>query len=93
MFKLGKVVMTNGVYRAMEFGGFDALSEIISAFNRYKMCDWGDLSDSDKRLNDYAVKDNEYNRILARYNLDVGDIYIITEADRSCTTILFVEEY
>lgn len=48
----------------------------------------GDIPHEDKKMNDSAVKNND-DRIVARYN----DIYIITEWDRSATTILFIDEY
>ena len=42
-------------------------------------------------LNEDAIENDE--RILARYNTSRGDIYIITERDRSYTTMLYVGEY
>ena len=52
----------------------------------------GDLPNEDKRMNDSAIKNND-DRIVVRYNSEYGDIYIITEWDRSYTTILFTHEY
>lgn len=52
----------------------------------------GDLTDGDKELNDLAVKRGD-DRIVAKYNNQHGDIYIITEWDRSVTTVLFTHEY
>ena len=43
-------------------------------------------------MNDDATKNGD-DRIFARYNNEEGDIYIITEYDRSATTILFTYEY
>lgn len=45
-----------------------------------------------KKMNDSAIKNND-DRILAKYNYGETAIYIITEWDRSTTTILFVDEY
>lgn len=64
------------------------------SFNRYVRCDWGDTCAEDKTSNDYAVRHGE--RILAAYeHPDHPDwrIWIITEWDRSITTILFPDEY
>ena len=65
------------------------------AFARYRRCDWGDLTESDKRQNDEAVRTDD-DRILAAYvhpeYLD-WKIWIITEWDRSATTLLFPDEY
>ena len=67
-------------------------SELKNALDRYFSCDWGDLTDYDKQLNDSAVQSGE-DRILAAYNTSEGKIYIITEWDRSYTTVLFSCEY
>ena len=66
--------------------------EVMHALARYKKHDWGDMSEGDKEMNDEAVK-NGNDRILAAYNTHQGKIYIITEHDRSATTVLFAEEY
>ena len=60
---------------------------------RYKNCDWGDLDEEDKMTNDEALKCGD--RLLAAYKNAEKDwkIWIITEADRKTTTILFPEEY
>lgn len=66
--------------------------EIRQAYARYLDCDWGEMSAEDKRMNDIAVA-NGNDRILAAYFTSEGKIYIITEWDRSVTTILFANEY
>ena len=65
---------------------------IWNSFAKFKNQDWGDLPLEDKRMNDSAVKNGD-DRIVVRYNSECGDIYIITEYDRSYTTILFTHEY
>ena len=70
-----------------------AQKEIQKAFNRYIMGDWGNLDKEDKELNDNAVKYPNSDRILAAYKLSIGKIYIITEQDRSYTTLLFASDY
>ena len=90
-FELGETVMTCGINEAMKNDeNFEA--EIIKAFDRYINCDWGDLGESDKKTNDEAIKNND-DRILAKYKTSEGNIYIITEWDRSYTTIMFCNEY
>lgn len=90
-FKLGKVVMTRGICNCIgndeNFG-----KEILKAFLRYKKCDWGEMCQEDKDMNNEAIR-NGNDRILAAYETSKGKIYIITEWDRSITTILFAHEY
>ena len=90
-FELGKTVMTRGLYE--RYTSDDAFAEFVShSFRKYANCDWGDCVEEDKRSNDNAVKNGE--RILGVYkNADGETIWIITEWDRSVTTILFPEEY
>lgn len=88
--KLGQVYMTNGIAVAIEKNPVFHL-EIKRAFYRYLDHDWGDLCAEDMALNEEALKIGE--RILASYNTSQGKIYIITEWDRSVTTILFADEY
>lgn len=55
--------------------------------------DWGLVDDEDKATNDAALKDG--NRLLSAYALpnDPGNFWIITEWDRSFTTLLLPDEY
>ena len=86
-FSFGQVVMTRGINeqitRSIEFSKF-----ILESIAKYRNCDWGNICSEDWKMNDEAVKNGD-DRILARYNSKEGDIYIITEWDRSVTTILF----
>lgn len=86
-FELGQVVMTHAVSDTVE------KSKLFNIIARYQNNDWGDLDLADKKLNDIAVKNNN-DRILAKYNIGEDEpIYVITEWDRSYTTILFTSEY
>lgn len=67
--------------------------EVYSALERYLAGDWGGLCEEDKALNDAAVREPKSDRILARYTTSGGDIYIITEWDRSYTTLMYCNEY
>ena len=89
LFELGHVVMTAGaVALNVDFAPFLA---------RHAQGDWGDnLDNFDRRQNDIAVKEGY--RILSAYDVPIGNeeterIWIITEADRSVTTVLAPEEY
>lgn len=70
---------------------------IQDSLNRHVKSDWGDVDDEDKQINDLALKQGT--RLLSAYNVDrfpkngVATIWIITDADRSATTILFPDEY
>jgi hypothetical protein len=88
-FKLGRTVMTQGVATLMT----DSALEINDALQKHITGDWGVLDKEDSAMNDRAVESGE-DRILSKYRLTDGThIYIITEWDRSVTTILLPEEY
>ena len=89
-FNLGKVVMTQGIANFLS-DDIDRFWVLNKCLQRHKCCDWGDLCEEDKQTNDYAVEHGE--RILSAYELFGTKIWIITEWDRSVTTILLPEEY
>ena len=64
----------------------------ISSIEKYLDKDWGNTCESDCAMNDESVKTGD-DRIVAMYNHELGDIFIITEWDRSVTTVLFCDEY
>ena len=82
--------MTRGISNAIE-KSFEFWKDVAIALERYSSGDWGDLCEEDKQANDYALKCD--GRLLGKYNTCKGSIYIITEWDRSVTTILFPDEY
>jgi hypothetical protein len=93
---LGQVVMTQGVTERIAKD--EAYGKWVNEclLQRYCKCDWGDLGQGDKDLNDEAIDRVGYEtrRVVARYNYPGGgDIYIITKKDRSVTKILFPSEY
>ena len=96
MFSIGQTVQTAGIHHEAQNDPVFALN-IQNAFRRYLKKDWGDLTQGDKDLNDSAVETGD-DRILASYNIptaraETKKVYIITEYDRSVTTILFADEY
>lgn len=90
-FSLGQTLMTRGINKMIAEKTKFA-KEVTKAFNRYINCDWGEMCEEDLELNDQAVESGD-DRILAAYETSQGKIYIITEWDRSATTILFANEY
>lgn len=90
-FKCGRLLVTQGINSRiaddLEFSKF-----IVNALNRHVSCDWGEMDEEDKQENDYAL--DKYLRLFSAYEVnDKEKIWIITEADRSATTILFPDEY
>lgn len=58
---------------------------------RHLAGDWGEVSADDKALNDDALVQGT--RLMSKYTTPAGDLWIITEADRSATTLLLPDEY
>jgi hypothetical protein len=86
--ELGRVVATPGALRALEEAG--QMPDEFLALHRNG--DWGIVCDEDKSLNDEALEQGL--RILSAYRLRTGTkIWIISEWDRSVTTILRPQEY
>jgi hypothetical protein len=84
---LGKVVATPGALKLLSEMGKDPFGYIA----RHAAGDWGDLCAFDRRQNEIALR-NGY-RVFSSYEMITGRVWIITEADRSITTILLPEEY
>lgn len=68
------------------------MQEVLTALSRFKKKDWGEMSEDDKAANDSALLHGD-DRVFAAYETSKGKVYIITEYDRSATTILFAHEY
>lgn len=66
--------------------------EIIQALARHQAGDWGELDRHDREANNAALQDGS--RLLSAYRSKAGEkFWIITEADRSVTTVLLPEDY
>jgi hypothetical protein len=85
-FTLGRLVATqSGLERIGEEDRFTALRRHLSG-------DWGDVDENDKAANDAALIENT--RLVSVYRTETGiKFYVITEGDRSSTSILLPEEY
>jgi hypothetical protein len=88
MFTLGQIVATPGALRAL-----DRANQSTAFFlARHAGGDWGELDPEDIRENEYSVAHGF--RLLSSYTTAIGDkLWIITEADRSATTLLLPDEY
>ena len=85
LFKLGQTVATPGALAALE----QAAISPITLLNRHQRGDWGDLGNEDKQSNDQALSLGD--RIFSAYQFDTVKFWVITEYDRSATTILLPE--
>ncbi len=89
-FNLGKLVFTRGV-NDLVADNTDYAKQVLDSIIKYQCGEWGDLCEEDKQTNEDALKYGE--RLLGRYDITPEPIYIITEWDRSATTVLFPREY
>ena len=87
-FPLGQIVATPGALRLLERHGISPTSLLA----RHVQGDWGTVPPDDQTANDEALQYD--GRILSSYTLGTNDVlWIITEHDRSTTTILCPSEY
>ncbi len=87
-FQLGRPVSTPGALESLLDSGESPLIFLA----RHARGDWGDLDPENHRANEDALRHGS--RLLSAYRTDRGGkLWIITEADRSVTTLLLPEEY
>jgi hypothetical protein len=84
-FPLGRLLITPGAQAAF------SREEVFSAVSRHQRGDWGTLCKEDCQRNNGALRNGE--RIFSAYQYHEEKLWIITEADRSATTILLPHEY
>ncbi len=88
LFPLGQVVATPGALTALEEAGQDPAEFLI----RHVIGDWGNLDEHDRNENELGLQKGL--RLLSAYQTNKGvRIWVITEWDRSATTILLPREY
>jgi hypothetical protein len=87
-FSLGQVVATPGALAALQ----EAQDSFWSYLQRHSNGDWGEVNAEDAAENELSLRDGF--RLLSAYTISSGiKIWMITERDRSATTILLPEEY
>jgi hypothetical protein len=87
-FSLGNVCATPGALHALE----RADTSLITLLGRHATGDWGIVCKEDAKANEDALRYGA--RILSAYKLRDGTkVWLITEADRSVTTLLLPDEY
>ena len=86
LFPLGQIIITARAYEHLE------RADIAEAMGRHARGDWGDLKPADREQNNLAVR--EGGALVSAYS-DRQDrkFFIITEADRSVTTVLLTGDY
>jgi len=85
-FPLGAVRVTRGVAQSLD------PSDVAEALTRHARGDWGEVGEEDWKENELSVREGF--RLLSAYNAKDGTrFWVITEADRSSTTVLLPEEY
>lgn len=95
-FQSGPVMITPGVENLMN-DSLESAVGVLACIGRHLNCDWGDIDDESRQMNDDAVECEEKGepteRIMSMYNSMDQTIWVITEWDRSVTTVLLPEEY
>ena len=86
LFELGNIYTTPGVLESV------IPDDVPASLARHQSGDWGDVNKDDKRENEFAL--GRRLRLLSAYRSSNGvKFWIITEADRSATTVLLPSEY
>lgn len=86
LFPTGTIVLTRAAWNEL------AWADVEAALKRHIHGDWGELDADDRALNDRSLARG--NRLLSVYRDAKGTrFWIITEADRSSTTVLLSEDY
>ena len=86
-FKLGHLSITPGARDLLK----ESNTHADTFLKRHTSGDWGNVSANDKAENDFAI--GKELRIFSAYETDAGKLWVITEADRSSTTLLLPDEY
>ena len=86
-FPLGQVVATPRALKLLQ----EADEDPCLLLARHRSGDWGEVDSHDRKENELSLKHGW--RILSSYPVGDEKVWIITEADRSYTTILLPSEY
>jgi hypothetical protein len=87
LFALGRLTATQFALQFLE----RIEMQPLLLLRRHMLGDWGDLDSGDIEANKQSIQDGS--RILSAYMLNGEKVYVITEGDRSITTILMAAEY
>lgn len=87
MFELGNVVATPASLTVLNDNGILPITLLL----RHKSGEWSELTEDDIEANREAVKNGD--TVFSKYTINGVKLYVITEWDRSSTTILLAEEY
>jgi hypothetical protein len=83
---LGSIVATPAVLETL------TRADIVTALRRHAAGDWGDVTPDDRNANDAALRSGD--RLLSVYSSATGTkFWVLTEADRSSTTVLLPDDY
>ena len=85
-FRLGQIVATPNALSHL------SNEDVLAAIQRHQAGDWGDIDDDDRQENEMSLKEGF--RLMSVYRAKSGiKFWLITEADRSLTTVLLPEDY
>jgi len=89
LFDLGQLVATPGALAALEKSGQSPMDFL----SRHVTGDWGEIPEEDRKENQFSLENGF--RLLSSYRTNAGDtvVWVITEANRSHTTLLLPDEY
>ena len=86
LFRLGRIVATPNALAQL------TQEDILHAIQRHQAGDWGEVDEHDQQANDHALTDG--GRLFSVYCSASGiKFWVITESDRSATTLLMPEDY
>jgi len=90
-FRLGRMVLTSAV-RDLVRDNTAFARLVVQSLLRHSQGDWGEMTEEAKQVNEIALRVGSQLRSV--YHAEgLPEIWIITEADRSSTTVLFPGEY
>jgi hypothetical protein len=88
LFPLGRLVATPGALTLLRRAGEDLLPTLLE---RHQSGDWGEVPPEDAQENEVSVRYGF--RIISSYQVAGEKLWVITERDRSATTLLLPSEY
>ena len=86
LFRLGQIVATPNALEHL------TQEDILTAIQRHQAGDWGDLDEHDRQENEISLQ-RGFRLFSVYYGKNGTKFYLITEADRSLTTVLLPEDY